>query len=94
MEATHINNERLQKLDSDIGKIKAKISEYTARLRELERQRTETENAGIVALVRDIDITPDELMAFIQKYKGHPAAMETVIPPAAKNEMEGADEDI
>ena len=65
-----MNNERLQKIDAEISKLKTKISEYTVRLRELERQRTETENARIVALVRDVDISPDELMAFIQAYKG------------------------
>ena len=70
-----MNNERLQKIDGEISKLKTKISEYTVRLRELERQRTETENAGIVALVRDVDISPDELMAFIQAYKRQPTAL-------------------
>jgi len=59
MEGMYINNERLLKIDADISKLKAKISDYTARLRELERVKTETENAGIVALVRDVDISPD-----------------------------------
>ena len=80
-----MNNERLQKIDAEISKLKTKISEYTVRLRELERQRTETENAGIVALVRDIDISPDELMAFIKAYKRQPAAL---------NRTEAEDENI
>jgi hypothetical protein len=70
-----MNNERLQKIDGEIFKLKTKISEYTVRLRELERLRLETENAGIVALVRDVDISPDELMAFIKAYKGQPTAL-------------------
>jgi len=67
-------NEKLQKLETEIAKYKTKITEYTARLRELERQKTETENAGIVVLVRDVDITPDELMAFLGAYRGQPGA--------------------
>ena len=70
-----MNNERLQKIDGEISKLRTKISEYTVRLRELERQRTETENAGIVALVCDVDISPDELMAFIKAYKGKSTAV-------------------
>ena len=70
-----MNNERLQKIDAEISKLKTKISEYTIRLRELERLRLETENAGIVALVRDVDISPDELMAFIQAYRGKQTAL-------------------
>ena len=94
----YIKNERLQKIDADIAKLKAKISDYTARLRELERQRTETENAGIVALVRDVDISPDELMAFIKAYKGQPTALNAEVPPIigekTTNEQENADENI
>jgi predicted nucleic acid-binding Zn-ribbon protein len=70
-----MNNEKLKKIETEIVKVKAKISEFTARLRELERQKTETENAGIIALVRDMDILPDELTAFIQAYKTGTAVM-------------------
>jgi len=69
MEETYIKNEKLQKIEADITKTKTKISEYTAKLRELERLKSEAENAGILALVRDVDISPDELVAFIQAYK-------------------------
>ena len=64
-----MNTEKLIKIEAEIVKARAKISEYTVRLRELERQKTETENAGIVALVRDMDILPDELTAFVQAFK-------------------------
>ncbi|MCL2816135.1 MAG: DUF4315 family protein [Oscillospiraceae bacterium] len=64
-----MNNEKLEKIKADIAKTKAKISEYTARLRELERQKTETENSGIIAIVRDMDIRPDDLAAFIEAFK-------------------------
>ena len=64
-----MNNEKLKKIEAEIVKVKTKITEFTARLRELERQKTETMNAGIIALVRDMDILPDELTAFIQAFK-------------------------
>ena len=64
-----MNSEKLKKVEADIAKTKAKVSEFTARLRELERQKTEIENAGIVALVRDMAVHPDELTAFIQAFK-------------------------
>ena len=62
-------SDRLKKIDSDISKTKAKVSEYTTKLRELEKLRLETENTEIVALVRAVNISPDELMAFVNAYK-------------------------
>lgn len=64
---TAINNEKLTKIEAEIVKLKKKVADYSARLRELERLKTETENAGIIALVRGVDILPDELMAFIKE---------------------------
>jgi len=57
------------------------MSDLTARLRELERQKTETMNAGIIALVRDMDILPDELTAFIQAFKNQSGGA-TALPDA------------
>ena len=61
-------NEKVQKIESEIAKLKTKISESTTRIRELERQKTEIENNEIVALVRNVDISPDKLIEFIQAY--------------------------
>ena len=79
-----MNQERLTKIEADIAKTKAKVTEFTARLRELERQKTEIENAGIVALVRDMAILPDELTAFIKAFKEQSsggAVLPTMPPP-------------
>jgi len=62
-------SDKLKKIDSDISKTKAKVSEYTTKLRELEKLRLETENTEIVALVREVNISPNELMTFIKAYK-------------------------
>lgn len=62
-------NPKLQKITGEIEKTKVKISEYQSRLRELERQKTELENADLLALVRGIDIDTDEFAEFVRAYK-------------------------
>lgn len=95
MEGTHIRNEKLKRIESEIVKVKTKISDYTGRLRELERQKTEIENAGIIALVRDMDIMPDELTAFIQAFKAQSNGAAAVLPtvPAEIEKTENDKED-
>ena len=90
-----MNSDKLKKIDVEITKIKGKITDYTARLRELERQRTETENAGIIALVRDMDILPEELTAFIQSFKQNPVCSTAEANndiKIMKNELEDTDD--
>ena len=60
-------NPRIQKVTGDIAKLKRKITASQARLRELERQKLELENADIVAAVRSIDVPPEELAALIAR---------------------------
>ena len=57
---------KIEKINVEIEKTKAKITEYQAHLKELERQRTEQENTEIVGLVRGVDMTPQELAEFIR----------------------------
>ena len=60
---------KIEKINEEIGKTKAKIAEDQARLRELERQKTEQENIEIVGIVRDVKMSPQELAAFVRKFK-------------------------
>jgi predicted nucleic acid-binding Zn-ribbon protein len=62
-------NPRIEKLGNEIDKLKKKITEYQSRLRDLERQKTELENADIVAMVRDVDIPPDQFAEFVRLFK-------------------------
>ena len=65
-------NPKIEKVSEEIEKVKRKVSEYTNRLRDLERLKTELENADIVALVRSVGMENDgELTAFLQAYKAH-----------------------
>lgn len=58
-------NPKIQKVTEEIEKTKIKIAEVQARLRELERQKTELENAEIVAIFRKEKMTEDEFARFV-----------------------------
>jgi len=60
-------NPKILKISDDIEKLRRKISSAQARLRDLERQKIELENAAIVAAVRGIDVPPEELQALLQR---------------------------
>ena len=62
-------NKKIEKVCAEIDKTKTKISEYNARLRELEKQKTELENTEIVELVRGVEASPAELAAFIKAFR-------------------------
>ena len=61
-------NPKITKVTGDIEKTKDKIAEQQSRLRELERLKTELENAEIVATVRSINLPPADLEAFARAY--------------------------
>ena len=65
-------NPRIQKITDEIAKLKRKIATGQARLRDLEQQKTELENADIVAAVRSLDVPPEELRALIARLQGQP----------------------
>ena len=59
-------NPKIEKLAKDIEKTKAKIAEQQARLRDLEKQKTERENTDFVAVARSYHLTPQELAEFLK----------------------------
>ena len=68
---------KLQKVLSEIDKVKEKIAVQQTRLRELEQQKTELENMEIVGMVRGLDVAPEELAAFRGSKAGTPDFMES-----------------
>ena len=62
-------NPRIAKIKEEIERIKVKMAKGQTRLRELEKQLTDLENADIVAAVRGVEIAPDELAAFVAMFK-------------------------
>jgi hypothetical protein len=47
-----MNNPKIKKVDAEIDKTKAKVAEFTAKLRELEKEKIRLENDDIVAVIR------------------------------------------
>lgn len=63
-------NPKIEKINSEYEKNRAKLSELHARQKELERQRTELENLDIIGLVRSVGMTPEELVKLLSTEKG------------------------
>ena len=55
-------NPKIEKLEKEIDKTKNKIAEMQARLRDLEKQKTELENTDYVAIARSFHLTPQQLL--------------------------------
>lgn len=65
-------NPRIEKIDKEIERTKTKIAEWQAKLRDLEKQKTELENTDFVAIARSYDLTPAQLAEFLKSRKGNP----------------------
>ena len=81
-------NPRIERISAEIEKLREKVTSGQARLRELERQKTELENADIISAVRGVDIAPDELAAFVRMFKSQQGGILPELDTAATN---GAD---
>jgi len=81
MEEEYALNPRIQKISEDIEKLRRKISGAQVRLRDLERQKIELENADIVAAVRSMDVPPEELQNLIRR-------LQSPIAPSAEVQRE------
>lgn len=58
------------KIQTEIEKVKAKISEQQDKLKELEQRRTEAENSEIVDIVRGMSVSLEELPLLLEKLRG------------------------
>lgn len=58
------------KIEAEIEKVKTKITEQQARLKELEQKKVEAENSEIVDIVRGMSIPLAELPLLFEKLKG------------------------
>lgn len=66
-------NPKIEKLTKEIEKTREKIAELQDRLRDLERQKTEAENTEYVAIIRSLNLSPQELTAFVRSRQANPA---------------------
>ena len=58
-----------QKIQAEIDKVKVKISEQQARLKELEQKHREAENEEIVDIVRGMSVPLEELPLVLQRLR-------------------------
>ena len=88
-------NPKITKIIGDMEKTREKIAEQQSRLKELERMKTELENADIVSMVRSIDIPPDEFEAFARAFmeQRKTAAVPDNIPAHTGRRSRGVSED-
>lgn len=85
-------NAKIERVSKDIQKTKDKISEFQARLRELEKQKTELENMEIVDAVRSMDISLTDLAALLKATKTGGATSGQLGPKSANMNKEETDE--
>ena len=57
------------KIEAEIEKVKAKITEQQTRLKELEQKKLEAENSEIVDIVRGLSISLEELPLVLQQLR-------------------------
>ena len=88
-----MNNQRIEKVTDDIERTKAKIVEYQAKLRTLERQKTELENERIVALVRCERISDAQLHELMNSFKKDKPASAPAQENSEPEDMHYADTD-
>ena len=67
-----------QKIQAEIDKVKAKISEQQARLKDLEKNKQEAENSEIVDIVRGMSISLEELPLVLQRLRDGGASGQSV----------------
>ncbi len=79
------------KVEAEIGKVKEKISEFTAKLRELEAKKTAIENSEIVDIVRGMSIPLEELATMLQAVKSGAAPASGQVVPKLKASEAGAE---
>jgi hypothetical protein len=79
---------KIEKVKAGIDKTKAKILEFQAKLRALERQKTELENEQIVALVRSEKISDaelDVLMKSLRREESDAVPIPAIAPVSGKS---------
>lgn len=73
---------KIDRINADIAKAKEKIAEWQARLRDLEKQKTEQENLEIIQAVRGVTASPEEIrdiLELIRSAKEPPKPTNTMI---------------
>ena len=84
-------NAKIERVIKDIDKTKEKVSEFQAKLKELERQKTELENTEIVEAVRGMDISFADLAELLKAARASAATSGQVGPKSIPEEKEDSE---
>ena len=76
------------KIETEIEKVKAKIAEQQARLKELEQKKLEAENSEIVEIVRGMSVSLTDLPVLLQTIKSGGTLGQNVPKSADKEDSE------
>ena len=80
------------KIQTEIDKVKAKLAEQQARLKELEQKKLEAENTEIVDIVRGLSISLDELPVLLQAIRSGAPMGQSVPKDAPATEEKESEE--
>ena len=75
------------KIEAEIEKVKAKITEQQNKLKELEQRKIEAENSEIVDMVRGMSVSLTELPLLLEKLRSG-EILGQVVPKSGAAEME------
>ena len=84
-------NAKIERVMKDIDKTKEKISEYQAKLKELERQKTELENTEIVDTIRGMDISLADLAELLKAARASASTSGHVGPKSIPEDKEDSE---
>ena len=76
------------KIEAEIEKVKAKIAEQQARLKELEQKKLEAKNSEIVEIVRGMSVSLTDLPVLLQTIKSGGTLGQNVPKAADKEDSE------
>lgn len=79
----------LEKIEKDITRTKAKISEYQQKLRNLEVQKVEAENLQIVNLVKAVKLSAPQLTVLLSAY----AKGDVLLPDEYEEELKAIEKE-
>lgn len=77
------------KIQTEIDKLKEKISEQQAKLKELEQKKQEAENSEIVDIVRGMSVSLSELPVLLEKLKAGTLGQSVPKPEPVEKEEDG-----
>ena len=67
-------SKRLERIEADLARARAKRETWDQRVKELEQKYTEEENTEIHEVVRSFNLTPEELREFLQSRRNNASA--------------------